>query len=78
QAKVYGWLLCAELQLPQIDLAIVYFNVISQKETVFRERFAAADLEAFFTLQCSRFIAWAEQESAHRVARDQSLERLRF
>ncbi|MBD9481738.1 ATP-dependent DNA helicase [Pseudomonas sp. PDM14] len=78
QAKVYGWLLCAELQLPQIDLAIVYFNVISQKETVFRERFAAADLEAFFTLQCSRFIAWAEQESAHRVARDQSLEHLRF
>lgn len=78
QAKVYGWLLCTELQLPQIDLAIVYFNVISQKETVFRERFAAEDLQAFFNLQCSRFIAWAEQESAHRLARDQSLERLRF
>jgi Rad3-related DNA helicase len=78
QVKVYGWLLCAELQLEQIDLAVVYFNVVSQKETAFRERFTADDLRAFFALQCSRFVAWAEQESAHRVARDASLERLRF
>ncbi|MNZ46531.1 bifunctional ATP-dependent DNA helicase/DNA polymerase III subunit epsilon [compost metagenome] len=78
QVKVYGWLLCQQLELEEIDLAVVYFNVITQKETEFRERFAAADLRAFFELQCSRFVAWAEQESAHRVARDQSLERLRF
>ncbi|MCY1334651.1 DNA repair helicase (rad3) [compost metagenome] len=78
QVKVYGWLLCQQLEMEEIDLAVVYFNVISQKETVLRERFAAADLRAFFELQCSRFVAWAEQESAHRVARDGSLERLRF
>ncbi|MBO3277319.1 ATP-dependent DNA helicase [Pseudomonas schmalbachii] len=78
QVKVYGWLLCQQLEMEEIDLAVVYFNVITQKETQFRERFSAADLRAFFELQCSRFVAWAEQESAHRVARDRSLEHLRF
>ncbi len=78
QAKVYGWLLCAMQDLPEIDLAVVYFNVISQKETVFRESFSAAELRVFFEQQCARFVAWAEQESAHRDERDASLERLRF
>src|SRR5262245_12045526 len=36
QVKVYGWLLCQQLELEEIDLAVVYFNVISQKETEFR------------------------------------------
>lgn len=78
QAKVYGWLLCAEQELDEIDLAIVYFNVVSQKETVFRERFAAQSLRIFFELQCTRFLHWAEQEAAHRVARDASLTALTF
>ncbi|WP_068829452.1 ATP-dependent DNA helicase [Pseudomonas sp. BMS12] len=78
QAKVYGWLLCQAQELERIDLALVYFNVISQKETVFRESFAATDLRAFFELQCARFVAWAQQESAHRDERDASLQRLRF
>lgn len=78
QAKVYGWLLCEMEELEQIDLAIVYFNVISQKETVFRERFGAETLREFFELQCQRFLTWAEQEAAHRVARDLSLTALQF
>lgn len=78
QAKVYGWLLCQSEGLDEIDLAVVYFNVLTQKETVLRERFAATELEAFFALQCQRFIAWAEQEQAHRVARDAGLTRMRF
>ena len=78
QVKVYGWLLCDALELPQIDLAVVYFNVLTQKETAFRERFTVEDLREFFELQCARFVAWAEQETAHRVARDASLETLRF
>ena len=78
QVKVYGWLLCAAQALERIDLAVVYFNVITQKETVFRESFTAEELRVFFELQCSRFVAWAEQESAHRIERDASLERLRF
>jgi DNA excision repair protein ERCC-2 len=78
QAKVYGWLLCAERELESIELAVVYFNVITQKETVFREHHSAADLKTFFELQCSRFIAWAQQEEAHRQARNAALDTLRF
>src|SRR5690554_938011 len=37
QARVYGWLLCAERGLEEIELAVVYYNVLSKKETVFRE-----------------------------------------
>jgi Rad3-related DNA helicase len=78
QIKVYGWLLCQEMGLPEVDLAVVYFNVISQKETVLRERFSADTLRIFFELQCQRFLAWAKQEAAHRIERDHSLARLRF
>lgn len=78
QAKVYGWLLCAELELAEVDLAVVYFNVVTQKETVFRETFAADALRQFFALQCDRFIAWARQETHHRGARDQQLQQLTF
>jgi len=78
QVKVYGWLLCQSEGLDEIELAVVYFNVLTQKETVFREGFTAAELQAFFALQCGRFVAWAQQEEAHREARDASLERLTF
>ena len=78
QAKIYGHLLCVDQALEEIDLAVVYFNVISQKETVFRERFGADALRVFFELQCSRFVTWARQEDAHRQARNTALEQLHF
>lgn len=78
QAKVYGALLCRELGLEHIDVALVYFEVASQKETVLCERHSAAELEAHFIGLCERFIAWAEQELAHRRARDDSLTAMTF
>ncbi len=78
QVKVYGWLLCAAQDLPQVDLAVVYYNVTTQKETAFRERFSADQLRGFFELQCQRFLAWAQQESNHRQAWDSCLQQLRF
>ncbi|GLK91382.1 DEAD/DEAH box helicase [Pseudomonas turukhanskensis] len=78
QVKVYGALLCAQYELEEVDLAVVYFNVLTHKETSFRETFSASALQAFFELHCQRFITWAKQEQAHRLARDASLEQLRF
>lgn len=78
QVKVYGALLCAEYELEEVDLAVVYFNVLTHKETSFRETFSASALQAFFELHCGRFIAWAEQEQAHRLQRDSSLGQLKF
>ena len=78
QAKVYGWLMCEKLQLPRINLALVYFDVGSEKETCLVEAFSAAELRGFFEHQCMLFLHWAEQEMAHREARNHSTQALAF
>jgi DNA excision repair protein ERCC-2 len=75
---VYGHLLCQKLGLDQVHLALVYFDIARQSETVLRELQDAATLAALFAAQCERFVAWAEQELAHRVARDEALGALQF
>ncbi|HEY0843826.1 MAG TPA: ATP-dependent DNA helicase [Noviherbaspirillum sp.] len=78
QAKMYGWLMCEKLSLADIQLALVYFDIGSQKETVLCETWTAEALRRFFEEQCERFLAWADQELAHRAARDTSLASLPF
>ncbi len=78
QVRVYGHLLCQKLGLDQVHLALVYFDIGRQSETVLRELQDAAALAAMFAEQCERFVAWAEQQLAHRLARDAALAGLRF
>jgi DNA excision repair protein ERCC-2 len=78
QLRVYGHLLCQKLGLAQVHLALVYFDIGKQTETVLRETRDAAALATIFAEQCNRFVAWAEQEMAHRAARDASLAALPF
>lgn len=78
QARVYGWLLCQSLQLPQVNLALVYFDIVSEKETRVEKTWKAAELEQFFNQQCSLFLNWAEQEMRHRQARDEAAQQLAF
>lgn len=78
QLRVYGHLLCEKLGLDQVHLALVYFDIVKQTETVLRELQSAAVLAAMFADQCERFVAWAAQELAHRQARDAALLTLRF
>mgnify|MGYP001074154995 CR=1 FL=1 len=78
QAKVYAHLLCQALGLEQLRVALVYFNIGTQEETVLVETHAASTLQAFFEDQCARFLAWARNEATHRQARDAALTALRF
>ncbi|WP_111415367.1 ATP-dependent DNA helicase [Billgrantia lactosivorans] len=78
QVKVYGALLCAERGLDSLTLALVYLDIGSECETRLTEEASAAELTAFFESQCERFLGWAEQERAHRQARDAALVELRF
>lgn len=78
QVKVYGWLLCQQWGLQELELAVVYFNVLTHTENAFVEVLSAADLQRFFELQCQRFLLWAEQEEAHRERRDTCLDTLVF
>jgi DNA excision repair protein ERCC-2 len=78
QLRVYGHLLCEQLGLDQVNLALVYFDIGSQQETALNETRTREELAALFADQCSRFTAWAEQELAHRAARDGALDAMRF
>ena len=78
QVKIYGWLLCDEKSLPDINLALVYFDIASAQETPLVEHFTASVLKDYFETQCARFLVWAEQEQAHRQARDLALTALAF
>ncbi len=78
QAKVYGWLMCSKLGLPEIALALVYFDIVSERETVISQVCAADDLEAFFNRQCALFLGWAEQQAQQRLARDTASTALAF
>lgn len=78
QAKVYGWLICQARGLQALKLALVYFDIATQEETVFEETHSAASLQAFFESCCRDFLAWARQELAHRAGRDQGLAALSF
>lgn len=78
QAKVYGWLLCQQKQLSEICLAVVYFNIVSERETVLRELYTAKALGEFFDRQCAIFLDWAEQELRHRRELDEGLSQLAF
>ena len=73
QAKIYGWLLCQSRGLSELNVALVYFDIGSQEETVLHALHTASELEEFFNLQCSRFLAWAQQELAHRASRNAAL-----
>ena len=78
QAKIYGWLLCEALNLKELNISIVYYEVLSQAENSFTETFKADDLEQFFNQHCAIFLRWAEHESAHRNRRDAYLTELKF
>ncbi|QNI01668.1 ATP-dependent DNA helicase [Halomonas sp. SH5A2] len=78
QVKVYGALLCAERGLEHVTLTLVYLEIASGKETLLSQEASATELQAFFTAQCQRFLAWAEQEADHRQRRDSRLQTLRF
>ena len=78
QLRIYGWLLCKQKGKSSIKLALVYFDIASESETVFCEVRAAADLEQHFMEHCQQFMSWAESESAHRQLRGAVLRDLRF
>lgn len=78
QVKVYGWLMCQKLGLQEIDLALVYFDIVGEGETLLNEHYEAADLERFFNQQCALFLGWAQLEMQHRDARNSAAQRLAF
>ena len=78
QLKIYGHLLCQRDSLTQISLALVYFNTLTQDETVLVEVYFADALQLYFDCQCESYLTWGRQELAHRTTRNQGLSALSF
>jgi len=78
QLRVYGHLMCVELGMERVNLALVYYDIGSGIETVLRESRDAGWLREHFEQLCERFSSWAASEAAHRAARDTALGALRF
>ena len=78
QAKVYAHLLCVQRELPQVRVALVYFNIDTHKESVLVQTCTAADLAQHFAALCSQYVAWAQLQHQHRLARDAALKALEF
>ncbi len=78
QLETYGALFCRARGLAEVHLALVYVDAATQSETVLRQLSSAADLDAAFQARCRQFLAWAQQEAAHRIARDAGLSALPF
>ena len=78
QLQTYGALFCRTRGVPEIALALVYFDVASQAEVELRQVFGADELAQVLAERCAAFISWAGQEAAHRTARDAALQALAF
>ena len=78
QLQTYGALFCRARSLPELALALVYFDVASQSEVELRQAFGAQELEDVLTQRCDAFLAWARQEAGHRDARNAALTELAF
>lgn len=78
QAKVYAYMLCQKLELPEIKVALIYYDVDTQIETPIVESYHAGLLANFFEQLCEQFLVWARQEMAHREQRDLVLREMRF
>lgn len=78
QALIYGAMLCARRGLTGLTLALVYYDIVGQRETRIEETRSAAELQDFFAARCRLWIDWARRERAHRVERDAALATLEF
>ncbi len=78
QLQTYGAMFCRDRGLKELSLALVYYDIDSDSETVVRQVCAAADLQSAFVARCLSFVAWARQEATHRARRDAALSKLAF
>jgi Rad3-related DNA helicase len=78
QAKMYGAMMCHKHQLSELRVALVYYDVDTEHETILAETFPAQTLQAFFEEHCGAYELWARAELARKTARDQALQAMTF
>jgi DNA excision repair protein ERCC-2 len=81
QAKAYAWLMCQELALghnDEMNVALVYFSIDTETETLVVEKYSALELQLHFEALCSIFIDWADKELAYQLRHSSFARKLVF
>lgn len=78
QLKLYAAQFCIERDLSELELALVYYDVDRQKETVLPHVFARVELEQFAGELCSEYRIWERAQQVHREHRNAALSRVPF
>jgi DNA excision repair protein ERCC-2 len=78
QARAYAALLARHRDLPAVEVALVYHELATQRDTVVAEIASREALESELAARCAAYRDWARQQARHRAARDDWLARLRF
>jgi DNA excision repair protein ERCC-2 len=81
QAKAYAWLMCQELALghnDEMNVALVYFSIDTETETLVVEKYSALELQLHFEALCSIFIHWADKELAYQLRHSSFARKLVF
>ncbi len=78
QLRAYGALLCAQENLEEIELALIYYDTVRDRETPVVEQATGAQLWQELTALSEHFLTWWRREERHRNSRDGVLAHLRF
>jgi len=78
QARIYGAIHARDRGLAGLEIQLTYLDLETGREAVFRERHAAADLEAFFVATADAYLAWIREIHRWRLLRDASIRGLAF
>ncbi|MFC5606616.1 ATP-dependent DNA helicase [Variovorax soli] len=63
QARVYAAMLCEARQLPSLRVAVVYFDLATESETLLEEEFDAATLREQFQAMARIYLQWARAQA---------------
>lgn len=78
QLKLYGAMLCETQGHDSVDLALIYYQVDTHKETREQENYSRTELLQFFQQLTGRFLIWARQEADHQDYKRCASEQLQF
>ncbi len=78
QARCYGWMYCARHECDEINLALIYFELATETEYLFEEKWRASELQEYFELLAEKYCAWQAQLNQHQQQLHSWLEQLHF
>ena len=78
QAKCYGWMLCTQTQCESINVALIYFNLGTQKEYRFEQSWSAAELKDYCEALAKKYCQWQARILERLTRLDTWIEQLEF